>query len=199
MRPQQIILPGAICLFALLYAPAGWAGESPLERMQREQLLLVKKIHVEPLQGGPGATQIRDMLIGSLHRTGLFLLTEDAQQADAFIRGSAQHLIYSDYYASREGLQVRGSAASSERASGESEFSSASFGIGDTEQSSRRERKHEASAAVRLVLRSGEVIWSVTQESAGGKYRGPAADVAERVASELREALHTAQRSSGSP
>jgi hypothetical protein len=124
------------------------------------------------------------------------LLTEDAQQADAFIRGSAQDLIYSDYYASREGLQVRGSASSSERESGESEFASTSFGIGDSEQSSRRERKHEASAAVRLVLRSGEVIWSTTQESAGGKYRGPAADVAERVARELSEAWRAAPRPS---
>jgi hypothetical protein len=199
MRPQQAFLRGAICLFALLYAAAGWAAETPLERAQREQLLGVKKIHVEPLQGGQGAAQIRDMLIGSLHRTGLFLLTEDAQQADAFIRGSAQDLIYSDYYASREGLQVRGAASSSERESGESDFSSTSFGIGDSEQSSRRERKHEASAAVRLVLRSGEVIWSTTQESAGGKYRGPAADVAERVARELSEAWRAAPRPRGSP
>jgi hypothetical protein len=198
MRPQQLFIPGAICVFALC-AAAGWAGETALERMQREQLLTVKRIHVEPLQGGLGAAQICDMLIGSLHRTGLFLLTEDAQQADAFIRGSAQDLIYSDYYASREGLQVRGSASSSERASGESEFASTSFGIGDSEQSSRRERKHEASAAVRLVLRSGEVIWSTTQESAGGKYRGPAADVAERVAKELGEAWRAAQQPSPSP
>ncbi len=196
MKPRRIVFSGVICVFALVYAAAGWAAETTLERMQREQLLLVKKIHVEPLQGGHGAAQIRDMLIGSLHRMGLFLLTEDAQQADAFIRGSAQDLVYSDYYSSREGLQVRGAASSSEREGGESEFASTSFGIGDSEQSSRRERKHEASAAVRLVLHSGEVIWSTTQESAGGKYRGPAADVAERVARELSEAWRAAPRPS---
>jgi hypothetical protein len=199
MRPQQSVLPGAICLFALLYAAVGWASDAQIERMQREQLLGVKKIHVEVLHGGQDAAQIRDMLIGSLQRTGLFLLTEDEEQADAFIRGSAQDLVYSDYYASREGLQVRGSAASSERASGESESASSSFGIGDSEQNSRREHKHEASAAVRLVLRSGEVIWSVTQESTGGKYLGPAADVAERVANDLRKAWRAAQRPSPTP
>ena len=58
------------------------------------------------------------MLIGSLHRTGLFVITEDQEQADAFLRGSAEDLIYSDYYRSYEGLRVRGSASSSERDSG---------------------------------------------------------------------------------
>ena len=38
------------------------------------------------------------MLIGSLHRTGLFLVVEDEERADAFVRGAAEDLIYSDSY-----------------------------------------------------------------------------------------------------
>ena len=54
------------------------------------------------------------MLIGSLHRTGLFLVVEDEERADAFVRGAAEDLIYSDSYRRRDGLNVRGSASSSE-------------------------------------------------------------------------------------
>ncbi|MND00569.1 hypothetical protein D3C83_192330 [compost metagenome] len=54
-------------------------------------------------------------------------------------------------------------------------------------------------AAVRLVLKSGEVIWSTTQEIAGAKYRGPGKDVAEKVAKELEKAFQRARELTGEP
>ena len=55
------------------------------------------------------------------------------------------------------------------------------------ENSSRRseERKHEAIATVRLVGKSGDVIWSATAESLGGKFLGASADVADKIAKRL--------------
>lgn len=182
-------------VMALLVIGAAAAAERlSLNELQQLKLIDVKSVYVDQLNGGEGRAQIRDMLIGSLQRMGLFILTEDEEQADAFLRGAAEDLVYYDHHLSREGLNVRGSASSSRREAGESDFGSSSFGIGDTEQTSRRERKHEATAAVRLVLRNGEVIWSTTQESSGGKYKGSAADVAEKVTKELQGAYEAATK-----
>jgi hypothetical protein len=181
-------------LLAGAASPAAEQPPAPSPDLQAAKLLAVKTVHVDELRGADGREQIRDLLIGSLHRTGLFVITEDRERADAFVRGSAEDLIYVEIHRQRDGLQVRGSVSSSERESGESEFDSSSFGIGDTDDSYRRERRHEAMAAVRLVLANGEVVWSTTQESSGAKYRGPAADVAEKVARELVRAYERTRR-----
>lgn len=195
-RPGMLALSAA--LGYLLAASPAWA---PTENRQEEsvlealvlQLLTVRTVFVDELRGADGREQIRDMLIGSLQRTGLFILTEDEERADAFLRGSAEDLIFAEIHRQRDGVQVRGSVSGSQRDSEESEFRSSSFGVGDTDESYRREQRHEAMAAVRLVLRSGEVVWSTTQESGGAKYRGPAADVAEKVAKELVRAHQRAR------
>jgi len=56
------------------------------------------------------------------------------------------------------------------------------------------ERRHEAFAAVRLVNRDGDVIWSTTQESKGAKFRSAGADVAERVARQLQVDFEKARK-----
>jgi len=189
--------PGRVAFFAslgcLLAAPPATAPTENRQDLslldaQVLKLLTVRTVYVDELRGADGREQIRDMLIGSLQRSGVFILTEDQEHADAYLRGSAEDLIFTEVYRQRDGIQVRGSVSGSDRDSEESEFHSNSFGVGDTDENYRREQKHEAMAAVRLVLRSGEVVWSTTQESAGAKYRGPAADVAEKVAKDLLRA-----------
>lgn len=169
------------------------ASAAPLAERQLSRLLEVTTIFVDPLNGSSGHTQIRDLLIGSLQRSGLVVVTEDETKADAFLRGSAEDLIYSDYYAERAGLNVRGATSRSERESGESNYGAASFGIGETESTSRRERRHEALAAIRLVLKSGEVIWSTTQESPGEKFKGSSVAVADKVVAALADAYRQAR------
>ncbi len=201
MRKEQRItgrtiarsVPVAAAAFLVCSTCLGEPATPSLKEAQLLKLLEIKAVFVDPLNG-TGSGEIRDMLIGSLHRTGLFLVVEDEERADAFVRGAAEDLIYSEYYNRRDGLNVRGSASSSERESGESACSAASFGIGDTESSSSRQRKHEALAAVRLVLSNGEVIWSSTQESSGAKYKGAGADVADKVAKELLAAFRRAEK-----
>ena len=66
--------------------------------------------------------------------------------------------------------------------------------VGDSESSRSTERKHEAVAAVRLVSKDGDVIWSTTQESIGGKFRGSSADVADRITRKLLEDYDRAKK-----
>jgi hypothetical protein len=169
------------------------AQETPsLADEQLKKLSGVRRLYVEEL-AGEGAHAIRDLLAAAIHARGLFVLVEDPAGADAFVRGSAEDLIYTDYLRYRSGINVRGSASSSQRESGESNFGSASFGVGDDEDTNRRERKHEALAAVRIVLNNGEVVWASVRESSGAKFRGAAADVAHGVADELEAAVKRAR------
>ena len=62
---------------------------------------------------------------------------------------------------------------------------SLSAGVGETESTNIKERKHEAMATVRLVNKDGDVMWSTTQESNGAKFRGASADVAEKITRQL--------------
>ncbi len=199
-QPVPMIHPAVRSLLLLLLlgaiAPRLGLGEDRdlLERAHSRKLVSVRTVYVDELNGADGSVQIRDMIIGSLHRARLFVITEDQEKADAYLRGTAEDLIYSESLSQRQGLNVRGSASRSQRDSGDSKYNSGSFGIGETDSTLRRERKHEAIAAVRLVLRNGEVIWSTVQESAGAKYRGAAADVAEKVAGELLAAFRNAKQ-----
>ncbi len=170
----------------LLVSSVGLAAEEDPGR----RLLEVRRIHVERLSGGEGADQIRDMIISSLQRTGLFVLTENPERADAFLRGSAEDLIYTDVYQSAEGIDARGAVALGTPRTSTGRYIggrgvSASAGAGENESSRIQERKHEASAAVRLVDRDGDVLWSTIQESKGAKFRGAAADVAEKITRQL--------------
>ena len=48
---------------------------------------------------------------------------------------------------------------------------------------------------MRLVNKDGDVIWSTTQESTGGKFRGASADVADKVVQTLKDDFERARRS----
>ena len=65
--------------------------------------------------------------------------------------------------------------------------------IGQNESSQSNERKHEASASVRLVNRHGDVIWSTTQESGGAKFKSASADVADKIFRKLTDDLQRAR------
>ena len=178
---------------AALLATASLAAEATLLEQQLVRMTEVRTIYVDELSGD-GGLHLRDMIIGSVQRSGLFTLTEDEAKADAYLRGSAEDLIFTDYENIRRGINVRGAASSSQRQSGESEYRSASFGVGETDSTQRRERQHEASAALRLVLKSGEVIWTTTRQSLGAKYKSSGADVADLVAKDLASAHKRAHR-----
>jgi hypothetical protein len=157
------------------------------------QLLTVKRVFVDKLTGGETAAQMRDLLISSLQGSKLYIITENEQRADAFLRGAAEDLIYTDSFNSSDGVNIglRGSSGQGSTSgtgvtrTGETSRSSRGLTIGEHESTDTKERKHEALATVRLVNKDGDVIWSTTQESNGAKFRGASADVAEKITRQL--------------
>jgi hypothetical protein len=167
--------------------------------VRAEGLLELKRVYVERLTGGESADQLRELIIASLHNSKLFVLTEDSEKADAFLRGAAEDLIYTEQFQSTDSLTMRattGAGARSSNASPLANLASRSAGVtvGENESVNIHERKHEAMASVRLVNKDGDVIWSTTQESGGAKFRGASLDVAEKITRQLVEDFALARR-----
>ncbi|MBL8175783.1 MAG: hypothetical protein JNK48_14000 [Bryobacterales bacterium] len=172
----------------ILAAAQAW-GQAPAPAVAFEgdrlsQLLSVRRIYVDKL-GGANADQIRDLVIASLQGAKVFILTENAERADATLRGSAEDLIYTDTYQYNEGSSARGSGNSTSGTGVNRRGLSSAIGLTENESTRIAERRHEAIATLRLVNKEGDVIWSTIQESRGAKFRGAAADVAEKVARSL--------------
>src|SRR5580698_10551109 len=72
------------------------------------ELLTIRRVFVDRLTGGETAAQLRDIIISSLQNAKLFILTENADRADAFIHGAAEDLIYTDDFESSDSLELRG-------------------------------------------------------------------------------------------
>jgi hypothetical protein len=162
-----------------------------------DQLPKIKRVFVDRLTGGETAAQMRDLIITALQNSKLFVLTENQERADAFIRGAAEDLIYTDQFKSSENVSMRANSSESEGVSSDTRYNGAGggvssrsarsigSGIGGGESSEVKERKHEALATVRLVNKDGDVLWSTTQESGGAKFHGASADVADKIAKQL--------------
>lgn len=150
------------------------------------KLLSVRRIHVEGFTG-ENAAIVRDMLIAALHRSRLFVLTENPATADAVLRGSAEDLIYTDVFQTSDGVSARTSLGLGRGASGSRNRESLALGgaVGDNESARIQERRHEAVASVRLVGRDGDVLWTSSQESQGAKYKSAASDVADKITRQL--------------
>jgi hypothetical protein len=172
------------------------AGAPADEHPQLMELLKIRRLYVEKLAGGETAVQIRDMLIGELQGTRLFIVTENPERADCILRGSAEDLVFTDTFSSSEGIQARTQVGSTKTSSSTTR-GGLGFSVGEQESTRIIERKHEATAAVRLVNKEGDVIWSTTQESLGAKFRGASADVAGKVTRQLIEDFARAQRHAG--
>ncbi len=166
-----------------------------------EQLLTVRRVYIDRFAGGDTAAQMRDMILSGLQNTKLFVVTENQDRADAFLRGSAEDLVFTDEHTSSDSVHAqanlsRGSSTSySGRTTGrEQDSKSQGVDFGDSESTHSLERRHEAVAAVRLVTKDGDVIWSTTQESLGGKFHGASADVADKVTKKLVEDYDRARK-----
>jgi hypothetical protein len=166
-----------------------------IEEDSLRQLLGVRRIFVDRLTGGETAAQMRDLLVSSLEGVKLFVLTDNQERADAFLRGGAEDLVFTDIYSSSEGINARANIGTGRNArSTNSQSAYGGVGIGENESSRVQERKHEAVAAVRLVNKDGDVIWSTTQESQGGKFRRASTDVADRITKKLVEDYERAKK-----
>jgi hypothetical protein len=179
----------AILIIAYLACP--WFA-SGIEPEATPNLARVRRIYVERLGGGSDSDQMRDMIIAALQNSKLFMITDNVDRADATLRGSSDDKIFTDEHNSSESIGLHttsGSGSSDNNATGigTSTRQNSGVGITDSETSHMKERRHETSASIRLIDINGDVIWSTTQESAGGKFRGAMADVADKVARQLAD------------
>jgi hypothetical protein len=196
LRASSLSFPasglGSFLLFASLL------GAQSLEETELHQLTSLKRVYVDRLTGGETAAQMRDIIIASLESSKLFVLTENQEKADAILRGAAEDLVYNESHSSSDGVNTHLTAAIPRSGYG-SRSGSAGVGFGENESEHSTERRHEAIAAVRLVNKDGDVIWSTTQESLGAKYRGASADVAEKITTKLKEDFDRARKLKQAP
>ncbi|HUE22940.1 MAG TPA: hypothetical protein VMQ86_14740 [Bryobacteraceae bacterium] len=203
-----------LVLGALLFGPADSipapapaappASSAALETGGLRQLLTLRRVFVDRFSGGETAAQMRDMIINGLEGSKLFTITENQEKADAILRGSGEDLVFNETHTSSDSLNVHSSMSSSQSEedaalrggtrTDDRATRSMGLGAGDSESSHSVERRHEANAAVRLVTKDGDVIWSTTQESMGGKFRGASSDVADKITKRLTEDYERAQK-----
>jgi hypothetical protein len=179
-------MPWILCAM-LFFAP--FMEQSP-EDEAAQQLSKVRRIYIAVLTGGDDALQIRDLLMTSLHNSKQFIITEDEDKADAVLKGAGDDETFTDTFQSSEGInahtQIGNSSSEGLRNySTSSSNHSGGLTIGENESARTEERKHEAIATVRLVAKDGDVIWSATAESMGGKFMGASADVADKISKRL--------------
>ena len=180
-------------VLVLAQAAAPAVDLPPIERDCLKQLLTVKRVYVDRLAGGETAEQMRDMIISSLQNTRLFVVTENQERADAVMRGSAEDLVFNEQHTSSDGINAHLNAGTG-RSSRNSSGPYGGVTVGEHESSHSVERRHEASASLRLVNKEGDVIWSTTQESMGGKFHGASAEVAEKITTRLTEDYSRARK-----
>ncbi len=193
MKRAAVAAAVAAALRALLLVLAGGAAQAIEHREEPDpdvELALVRRVFVEQLGGGASSDQMRDMIIAALQNSGVFIITENKERADAVLKGSADEKTFIETHSTNESLGLHANSANSSGVRnsigiGSDESSSGGIGFSESESAHIQERKQEAGASIRLVDTEGDVIWSTTQESPGGKFRGAMADVADRIARQL--------------
>src|ERR1700732_3854034 len=185
-------MPLLLCTLLLFFAPFDdpIVKEATPEEESAAQLAKVRRIYIDILTGGDEALKIRDLLMTSLQGSKLFIITEDEEKADATLKGSGDDQVFTDSFQSSDGINAHsqiggGSSAGTRNYASSSSNHNVGMTIGENESRRTEERKHEAIATVRLVSKDGDVIWSATAESLGGKFMGASADVADKIAKRL--------------
>ncbi|HTD21969.1 MAG TPA: CsgG/HfaB family protein [Terriglobales bacterium] len=154
----------------------------------------VKRIFVDSFGDDTISKQIQAMVVTSLTDSKRFIVTENKDRADAFLRGTGLEKTSQEVHAYKDstaaGAASGGFTATDGNASGG--FAGSSAAISDS--SLNTETVNDARIAVRLVNRDGDVIWATTQESKGAKYKGASADVADMVVKQLLRAAERAEK-----
>jgi hypothetical protein len=175
-------------------APADSApAPSAMEGIGLRQLLTLRRVYVDRLTGGETAAQMRDILISSIAGAQLFIMTDNPDRADATLRGAAEDLVFTDVHSSNDSINAHANIGTP-RTTAAQRSATAGLSVGENESERSAERRHEAIAAVRLVNKDGDVIWSTTQESQGAKFHGASADVADKITAKLKEDFEKARK-----
>ena len=194
---MKILAAGIAAMAAAALGVHAQPAPVGLEAAGLKQLLTLKRVYVDRLTGGETAAQMRDILISSLAGARLFVLTENQERADAILRGAAEDLVFTETHQSSDNINAHANISARSSGSRYNSGNAAGIGIGEGESDRSAERRHEAIAAVRLVNKDGDVIWSTTQESLGAKFHGASADVAEKITAQLKDDFEKARKLDG--
>lgn len=183
---------------------------TPAEEMGQE-LLMVRRIFVEKFGDDAISKELQSMVITALSKSGSFIVTENREKADAVLKGSAMQTQSQELHAIGESTAV-GTAAGGHSASvsgsvygGSGTISGSSSGavvarsLGTGDSQTSTETIDHAQLAVRLVNKDGDVVWTTTQESKGAKYKGAAADVADKVVKDLLYQIQKLKKKDAQP
>lgn len=187
-----------VCLLQALAHPAQPASKVlTAEEEKAQALLTAKRIYVESFGDDTESKTFQSMLVDAIGSTKRFIVTENREKADLLLKGAALEKTAQEMHALGSGTvvataagggssSVSGSANSAGgmiSGSSHSGFRAQHMGISDSQ--ALTETVNDARAAVRLVSKDGDVVWSTTQESKGAKYKGATADVAEKIVKQL--------------
>jgi curli biogenesis system outer membrane secretion channel CsgG len=156
-------------------------------------LLKVKRIFVDSFGDDAISKELQSMIVSALVATKRFKVTENRERADAILKGVALEKTSQELHAYGESTAVgTASGGSHGEISGANGTVSGSHSggfiaqhMGTSDSSVNTETINDARVAVRLVNPDGDVIWTSTQESKGGKYKGASADAADRCIKQL--------------
>jgi len=149
------------------------------------RLASVRRIYVEAFAPDAASQQAQNMLVSALVASKRFVVTEIRDKADAVLKGSAIVRTSQEVHAVGEGTSA-GKVAGAAAANGDHAAAAiAGMGMGASDSSLDTETVEHASVSVRLVSPDGDVVWSATKESGGGKYEGAAAAAVDACIKQL--------------
>ncbi len=91
-------------------------NDSAIEDVGLRQLLKIHRLYVDRLTGGETAAQMRDLLVSALENSKLFVITENQERADCFLRGTAEDLVFTDIHNTSDSVNARSNLGTSRSA-----------------------------------------------------------------------------------
>ena len=193
-----MLVPIVFLLMAATEAPPDPAA---IDQESLSQLLTVRRVYIDRFAGGETAAQMRDMILSGLQNAKLFVVTENQDKADAFLRGSAEDLVFTDEHTSSDSIHAQANLSKS------SSIVTAGARVAGNRTANRRALTSATASRPTVwnadtkpwppcdwLRKDGDVIWSTTQESLGGKFHGASADVADKVTKKLLEDYDRARK-----
>jgi hypothetical protein len=144
-------------------------------------LLSAKRVYVESFGDDTVSRTLQAMVVDAIGGSKRFIVTENKEKSDLLLKGSTLEKTSQEMHALGAATVVAGASASRNGAVARE------MGIADSQASV--ETVNDARASVRLISKDGDVVWSTTQESKGAKYKGAAADVADKIVKQLMRDL----------
>lgn len=159
-----------------------------------KKLIGIKRIYVESLGEDSVSKVLQSMIINSLTESKRFIVTENKEKADAILKGSVLQKTTQELHGTAEGTSVAHSSGAVSATRTAAVGVASGVGLGTADSSISTETIDHAAMSVRLVAADGDTVWSTTQESKGAKFKGAAADVADKIVKRLLWDIEKSQK-----